>query len=115
VLAGHHPLRESGVFFDLQKAFAALDGRSYSLRDFRQELGRIRWEYLMELPADYGVSELLGFARAQQWFTEDESGTLHVRLARHGSKSRRVASVPKHKAEKSQRSKRAASAGSQRR
>lgn len=67
--------------FDARKIFEPLDGRSYDLRSFREELGRIRWAHFTELPVDYGVSELMEFARSQQWFTEDEAGMLHVQLA----------------------------------
>ncbi len=66
--------------FDARKIFEPLDGRSYDLRSFREELGKIRWEHFTELPVDYGVSELMEFARSQNWFTEDESGRLHVQL-----------------------------------
>jgi hypothetical protein len=67
--------------FDARKIFEPLDGRSYDLRSFREELGRIRWKHFTELPVDYGVSELMEFARSQKWFTEDEAGTLHFQLA----------------------------------
>jgi hypothetical protein len=67
--------------FDPREAFSPLDGTSYpDLRELLRALGKLRWDYLAELPTSFGVSELMELARARNWLFEKPRGGFSIRL-----------------------------------
>jgi hypothetical protein len=67
--------------FDPREAFSPLNGTSYpDLRELLRALGRLRWDYLAELPTSFGVSELMELARARNWLVEKPRGGFSIRL-----------------------------------
>lgn len=75
--------------FDPQRALQPLNGKSFGFKGIRQELRKIRFRYVDQLPPEFDTDELFRLAIRSNWLYETPQGEFIVRIDKSNHKPRR--------------------------
>jgi len=64
--------------FDPQIALKKLNGKSFSFYKLTQELNKIRFQFIGELPPEFDTNELFLLALRSKWLKETEAGQFTI-------------------------------------
>jgi hypothetical protein len=64
--------------FDFKEAFQALNGKTFTQKEFRLALEQILAENLRFLPAEYRTRDLAVYAQAKGWLKSECPGLVRV-------------------------------------
>jgi hypothetical protein len=64
--------------------FLKLSGKRFSYRDLRKQVSELLAQDTLDIPAEIGLTELLGVAQANHWITKKENGEYEVNMVGAG-------------------------------
>jgi hypothetical protein len=64
--------------FNARSAFQSLNGQEFTYHELRKRLDEIRAENMLDLPAEFGTSELFGMAEHHNWIRQTSDKLLTI-------------------------------------
>jgi hypothetical protein len=66
------------LMFDAQTALRKLNGKSFDFSNLTEELKKIRFQFIDQIPPEFDTNELFLLALRSKWLKETETGQFTV-------------------------------------